>query len=324
MKRLLLILCLLGSARPCLAGTFTQNKGAASLEVSYDKETRKLALADLITVTLTVEGSASMRTPVAPLELAPAAPWVLVERSKFVRETIHVSRVRYRLIYRFAPREPGTKVPFHFPDVKFKDGEEAEQTLTWVPISFEVQTHVAAPDLAAMRDITAIEELPTIELADQSWQLWSALAVSCLLLIAIVYALRVFLARNPPRSPAQLALYEWQRLIALKLPERGRSERFITLLTMLVRQYLERQFALPARRQTTPEFMQNLDRFPMLTAPEKQFLTTFLQRCDAVKFARAAMTPEECAQWAEAARQFLEIRVRAGSVSDGFSDEHRR
>jgi hypothetical protein len=55
--------------------------------------------------------------------------------------------------------------------------------------------------------------------------------------------------------------------------------------------------------------MQNLDRFPMLTAPEKQFLTAFLQRCDTVKFAQAEMTSEECGQWAEAARQFLQVRL---------------
>jgi hypothetical protein len=313
MKRLILILCLLASAPPCLGGTFTQTKGPAAIEVSYDGETRKLALADLITVTLTVEGRPLLRTPVAPLELAPSAPWVLVERSKFVRETINASRVRYRLIYRFAPREPGKKVPFHFPDVKFKDGDEAEQTVTWVPISFEVETQITEPSLADLRGKSVIEELPPIEPADESWKLFAAVAVLFLLLLAIVYALRVFLGRNPPRSPAQLALYEWQRLIALKLPERGRSERFITLLTMLVRHYLERQFALPARRQTTPEFVQNLDRFSMLTAPEKQFLTTFLQRCDAVKFAQAAMTPDECAQWAEAARQFLQSRLPATS-----------
>ena len=309
MKRLILILCLLGSAPPCSGGTFTQKNPPAVLEVSYDGEPRKLALADLITVTLTVDGSPALRTPIAPLELAPSAPWILVERTKFVRETINPSGVRYRLTYRFAPREPGKKVPFHFPDVKFKDGEEAEQTRTWVSVFFEVETQIAAPDLTALRDITAIEELPPIEPADQSWQLVTAVAVLFLLLIAIVYALRVFLGRNPPRSPAQLALYEWERLIALKLPERGRSERFITLLTMLVRQYLERQFALPARRQTTPEFLQSLDRFLMLTAQEKQFLTTFLQRCDAVKFAQAQMTPDECGQWAEAARQFLQFRL---------------
>ena len=296
MKRLTLIVCLLASASPCAGGTFTQTKGPAVLEVSYDADTRKLALADLITVTLTVEGRPSLRTPIAPLELAPAAPWVLVERSKFVRQTINDSSVRYRLTYRFAPREPGKKVAFHVPDVKLRDGEEAEQTLTWAPIFFDVETQIATPNVADMRGTPDIEELPPIEPADRTWQLVAAAAVLFLLLVAIVYALRVFLSRKPVRSPAQLALYEWQRLIALKLPHKGRSERFITLLTMLVRHYLERQFALPARRQTTPEFMQNLDRFPMLTAPEKQFLTAFLQRCDTVKFAQAEMTSEECGQ----------------------------
>src|SRR6516165_10668005 len=143
--RLLLIGSLFGSTLPCVAGTFTQTKGPAVLEVSYDTDTRRLALADLITVRLTVEGSSSLRAPLAPLQLPASAPWLLVERSALVREIVSGSRLRYQLTYRFAPREPGKKVPFHFPDVKCKDGDADDITLGWSPVIFEVETHIATP-----------------------------------------------------------------------------------------------------------------------------------------------------------------------------------
>jgi hypothetical protein len=94
--------------------------------------------------------------------------------------------------------------------------------------------------------------------------------------------------------------------MALDLPGQGRSERFITLLTTLVRRFLERQLALPARRQTTPEFVRLVETSTALSAAQKQFLIGFLSSCDAVKFGRQALTPAECARWASSARAFLE------------------
>jgi hypothetical protein len=92
----------------------------------------------------------------------------------------------------------------------------------------------------------------------------------------------------------------------MKLPEQGRSERFVTLLTILVRQYLERQYSLPARRRTTPEFLLQLVQVAALAPEEKQFLTSFLERSEHIKFANVPITPEECAHWANAAKHFLE------------------
>ena len=130
------------------------------------------------------------------------------------------------------------------------------------------------------------------------------------LLAALAFGLRRFLRRDSSRTSAQLALEAWDRLLAKKLPENGRSERFITLLTMLMRRYLERQFALPARRRTTAEFVQQLESCPLLSGEEKQFLTSFLERCDAVKFAKVDMSVDECRRWADSARQFLQRQAR--------------
>ena len=316
MKRLrwLLIPWLFGMTPPCDAGTYRQTNGAARLEVRYDADGRKLALADLITVHLTIEGSADLEVYGAPLELPGSAKWVLVERSKPVRESIDLKRVRWQLTYRFGSHETGKEILFAFPEVKFRDGDEF--TAAWTPIAFAVESQVGVADATKVKGVAGIEELPAIELPEESaWKWWLLAGLVPLALVALI-GLYWLLRRVPERSATQLALYEWQRLIGMKLPEKGRSERFITLLTMLVRRYLERQFALPARRQTTPEFLHTLTSCAALTAPEKQFLTTFLQRCEAVKFAHEGMSAEECSQWAEATRRFLHGRADGNVTSD--------
>ena len=303
---LALIVLLAGTVPPCAAGTRTQKQGAATLEVRFDAPEPTLELADVITVTLTIEGSAALETPAAPPELAAAAPWMLLERTRPVRKTIGRDRRHWQITYRFAPRQPGKAVPFAFPNVKYQDGEE--YTASWRPLAFVVTTRIAAPDLTDLRDVTAIEDLPPVGAKNDWWLIGTLIGGACVLLFAAVVGLHAWLRRTAARSAARLALYELQRLIALKLPEQGRSERFITLLTTLVRRYLERQFTIPARRQTTPEFLRDLAQHAMLTAEEKQFLGNFLECCEAVKFADLEMPAEECAQWAAATRDFLQRR----------------
>lgn len=303
MKRhVLTLIFALAAAPPCAADTIAQTRGDAELKVHVDAKNSAIALADLIDVTLTVEGSPYLLVK-APLELATTAPWLQVERSEPTREKIGPGRIRWRLTYRFAPREPGQLV-FAFPVVKFRAGAGAEQSVAWDPIPFTVTTQGGE-----LRDITAVEELPPIVLPDQTWLLWSAGAGSGLFLIALLFVLRQLLRRDMPRTPADLALHEWERLVALNLPEQGRSERFITLLTTLVRRYLGRQYAIPARRRTTPEFLLGLTEIAALSADEKRFLAQFLERCEAVKFAGVPMPAEECDQWAQATRQFLSSKL---------------
>ncbi len=294
-------------AQPGAAGTIVQTKGDAELKVHVDAKNSEIALADLIEVSLTVEGDPDLLVK-APLELPSAAPWLLIERSEPTRESIGPRRIRWRLTYRFAPREPG-KLVFAFPPVKFRTGAAAEQSVAWEPIAFTVTTPGGE-----LRDITAVEQVPPLVPPDRSWLIGSAAVGSGLFLIALRFVLLRLFRRVTPRTPAQLGLYEWERLVALKLPEQGRSERFVTLLTTLVRRYLERQYAIPARRQTTPEFLHGLADLASLSADEKRFLARFLERCEAVKFAGMPMPADECSEWAQAAKHFLSLAGRASDV----------
>jgi hypothetical protein len=299
-RHVLMLMLTFAAVPPCAAGTIAQTRGDAELKVQFDGQDAKIALADLIDVTLTVEGGPDLIVK-APLELPTSAPWTLIERSEPTRRPIGAGRIRWRLTYRFAPRQPG-KLAFAFPDVKFRAGTGAEQSVGWDPIPFTVTTQEGE-----LRADTGVEELPPVVPPDRSWQIWSGVAGLGLFLIALLFVLRSLFRLGTPRTPAQHALHEWDRLVALKLPEQGRSERFITLLTTLLRRYLERQYAMPARRRTTPEILGSLAEMA-LSAEEKRFLAQFLERCEAVKFAGVPMPADECNQWAQATKQFLQRR----------------
>lgn len=306
MKRLLLLVAAWCSATSICHADIVQTRGPSSLTIQHVGQTPTIALADTITVTLTVDGSSALRVQ-APLELPRSSKWQLVERSKPEREPMGRERVRWRIVYRFAPRAPGA-LPFAFPEVKFRDGNEEDQSVSWDSVTFTVTTQITKLDHAAIRGVADVESLPAATPVGATWPIGVALAAAAALLAVAWYGWRRWFKRRAPKTPAAWALHELDRLVALDLPRRGRSERFITLLTLLLRRYLEKQFHLRARRQTTPEFLRQLDGQAEFTIEEKQFLTTFLSRCDAVKFASAEMSSEECSQWVAATAQFLRRR----------------
>ena len=65
-----------------------------------------------------------------------------------------------------------------------------------------------------------------------------------------------------------------------------RPEPFCTLLSEIVRVYLEERFGLRAPDQTTEEFLEGLRESLALDLRHKELLRDFLMQCDQVKFAR--------------------------------------
>jgi hypothetical protein len=305
LRLLLLIGCVL-TPTASLAGPVVQPKGAATLTVSSPGESRELTLADTITVTLTIEGSPAL-TVVVPRELPAAGKWVLVEAGKPVWETLRPGLIRRQQVYRCAPREPGDSVPFVFADIQVRDDGTEPQTIRWDPVVFKITTRITQPDRSAIRDTTSIEEVPPLPPATPPWPYWP-LVVLALPAGAMLVLLRRWLRKQRPRSPAQRALYELGRLRGLKLPEKGKSERFMTLLTLLVRDYFERDCDLPARRKTTPELLAALQEHAGIAEPHRRLLLELFRRAEAVKFAGERMNAVECERWEKIVGEFLDSR----------------
>jgi hypothetical protein len=140
---------------------------------------------------------------------------------------------------------------------------------------------------------------------------WGAIAggvgLGVLLLVAFIWWRR----RRPASTSAeQRALRELERVLALRLPEQGKTGRFHWLLANVVRRYLEKKFQLPARRRTTREFLGSLASSDKLSTERRDFLRDFLPRCDLAKFAGADVGAKECLALAEKVRGFVQVDGR--------------
>src|SRR5262249_43577900 len=109
----------------------------------------------------------------------------------------------------------------------------------------------------------------------------------------------------PPLSPQEWAVRELDRLEALQLPEQGEIERYHTLLSDVLRRFLELRFQLHAPRQTTAEFLQAAETAQQLTPARPGLLREVLQRRDLAKCARAAASADECRATLTLARSFI-------------------
>ncbi len=175
----------------------------------------------------------------------------------------------------------------------------------WAEPEAAPPSSTAPADLGKLRDITGVEQVPAPPPAPP-WPIWPWLIPACLLtggLLLWLWRRR----REAPSPPAdQWALAEIQRVEGLELAGNGEVERYHTLLSDVVRRYLELRFHLPASRQTTPEFLQAMTASGLLAPAQQALLGGFLERCDLAKFARAGFSTEECRQAATTARAFVE------------------
>lgn len=149
-----------------------------------------------------------------------------------------------------------------------------------VPASSKTTTNVAELDI---HDIKPPVEIPS----GWAWLWWTLAALA-------VIALLVWLWRrwrkNQAQRPAQPVIPPHIRArkrltAALDLIEDPKP--FCTMVSDIIRVYLEERFSLRAPERTTEEFLQELQSSQLLTGEQKQTLGEFLAKCDLVKFARA-------------------------------------
>ena len=118
-------------------------------------------------------------------------------------------------------------------------------------------------------------------------------------------------ARAPELSPAQLALRALADLERSELLPQGDLKTFHTVVSDIVRRYVEDRFGVRARERTTDEFLRGWQAAGPATGaggsgPQSDALRRFLQQCDLVKFARAAPTQAASAALITTARRFVE------------------
>jgi hypothetical protein len=302
------------------AADYEQKQGDAVLRIVHAHKVEEgqveSALSNVkLDLILTVEGRAPLKVgagddqavnaQVAALVAPP--PGLDCKAVGPVSRTALGDRERWQVTLHLNPRKDG-KVELRPAPLEYTEGSDAvKHHVEWQPIPLVITSELASLDPAKeLRPITPPEDVP----APPSWARWLpwiGIGVALAGLVAGGWGLRRRFSTPPrPLTPHEWAARELDRLEALRLAEAGDPERYHTLLSDVVRVYLERRFSLPASQQTTAEFLETMRRSPQLTPDQQGLLRDFLQRCDMAKFARAAPPPEECRAVAGMARTFVE------------------
>lgn len=89
------------------------------------------------------------------------------------------------------------------------------------------------------------------------------------------------------RNPLEIAMERLQRLGGEKMEMD--AEPFTVEVSDIVRDYLEEALEIPAREQTSEEFLGTIQTRPGLPSVLQEHMPTFLEQCDRVKFARQSL-----------------------------------
>jgi hypothetical protein len=124
-----------------------------------------------------------------------------------------------------------------------------------------------------------------------------------------VLAYRALRARRrieQQRSAYDEAVAELRALEDKGPPDETAADGWFVALSSIVRRYLEHRYEIRAPELTTEEFLLVATARPELTAEHRALLTSFLERCDRVKFAGYRPDADESLATLKAARGFVE------------------
>ena len=197
-----------------------------------------------------------------------------------VRETPD-GRVEETLAFELAVYRPGAvEVPSLVLQVRTAEGDSG--LITTVPIPVVVRS--VRP--SGMTDIRDVKPPVDIDASIPAW-FWIALAV----LIGLVAALIWYWNRrrrkpgvDPPRPPVVWP-DEVAKILRMGLVEKGALKRYYSLLSEVMRRYLEDRVRVDAMECTTHELVRDLRRVPVGEA-EVSALERLLSEADLVKFAK--------------------------------------
>jgi hypothetical protein len=300
-----LLLVLLALATPADV-TLVQSSGPARLLVkgAFENGAVPMRFSEMLEVIVEIDSGAGENLEVSPPPKWTLSPgWKIKDVSRPTVKTLDKGR-RWRQTFLLDPLAPGVQQVV-LEMGRYRNAGEPWRALAFRPFTVTVTPHVHDGDLNNLREQTPIEELPPGP-RTVSWAILALAGLGALVLVAAWLVLHRR-AQGPRqlKAPVETALYELKRLKALELPHKGKAEDFHTLLANVVRRFLEKQYDLPARRMTTPEFSHRLEKVATLPADQKEFVLRFLERCDLAKFAGKSTPLEDCAELERQAWEFV-------------------
>jgi len=210
--------------------------------------------------------------------------------------------------------------PLRFEMIDARAGSTADSGKPQEVLTDEVPLEVApVPAEQASKSLApALGELDP-EVGGTSWVVILGIASGALVLgagaVLGVRALRSRRRIQKQRSAYDEAVAQLRALEDRGAPDALTADAWFVELSAIVRRYLEHRYEIRAPELTTEEFLQVATSRPELTAEHRGLLSSFLERCDRVKFAGYRPDADESIATLAAARAFVEdtrLRPTAG------------
>jgi len=115
--------------------------------------------------------------------------------------------------------------------------------------------------------------------------------------------------------PHIIAFNELEKLKKEKLWQQGLTKDYYTRLSLIIRQYIEDRFSLPAIESTTYDTMQMIRKLT-IASDSVLLLENLLERSDLVKFAKAKPLPSEHDQSMDFAESFVRLTAQTVEVRE--------
>jgi hypothetical protein len=180
-----------------------------------------------------------------------------------------------------------------------------------------VPTQPGGTNLLDIRPLKAPVEIPST----YGWVWWVLAAV--IAAFAAWFIWRKLTVKKPFAKPVVLIPPYRKAKDRLRTAGQLMSDpyKFCSLVSDVLRAYVEERFDLHAPERTTEEFMEELRASTKLTPEHKALLEDFLSRCDLVKFARFEPTHPELQSLLDSALRFVDETAPLGESSAAPEEE---
>jgi hypothetical protein len=294
----------------------TQQHRLGVVEVSLQADRQTLGIAERLHLTLSVDAP-SDTTVTLPPATAKLGPFTVLRQDPSGPLPSAPHRQKWQQAYVLEAEHTGEQtIPSLSISFQAAAPNAAPQQLNTEPLTITVTTVLSdEADVTTPKDIAA-----PVTLARRGLPAWVWAALSVLVALACLGGIWWWYRRRHRRTPPLpqpahvLALQALECLRREDLIVQQRVEEYYIRLSDILRRYVEWRFGLRAPEQTTEEFLVAVLATGGLIATHRSLLSTFLQHCDLVKFARHQPSPGDMQQAWESARGFVEQTADAQVV----------
>jgi len=262
---------------------WSQNAEAKAIDIKVNSTNLKLGEATEITVKVQTPW---YRKVELPIELSSSENASLTSDIKISKSEFNFSGYVWEVKTQIMLFKEGSTKDLNLLISLSPDHEKKQQTLNVNLPEFSVSLSGFSEtnDVALKEKMKAADLLKPEATSEEKSSTWIWVAVGAIL-TALVGLILFFNKKGTSRilSPweiARISLAELKKELSLN------DEAFFVRLSDILRQYIERRFALPATEKTSEEFIQQLRTDSILSEKQRIALERFLGTADLVKFAR--------------------------------------